>query len=79
MHKNLFCDNWKFAKLPLGTDEKAILSSLGNIGWKAVDIPHDWLIHQVNDLYEPSLGVYRKEFSLSKISLTVAVTNRVAK
>lgn len=68
MHKNLFCDNWKFAKLPLGTDEKAILSSPGNIGWKAVDIPHDWLIHQVNDLYEPSLGVYRKEFTLSKIS-----------
>ncbi|MBO4325638.1 MAG: DUF4982 domain-containing protein, partial [Lachnospiraceae bacterium] len=29
-----------------------------------VDIPHDWLIGQVNNLYEDSIGCYRKHFTV---------------
>ncbi len=30
--------------------------------WQRVDIPHDWMIDQVEDLYENSIGYYKKFF-----------------
>ena len=30
--------------------------------WQRVDIPHDWMIDQVKDLYENSIGYYKKFF-----------------
>lgn len=60
--KRLFNDNWKFAKLPIDTDIKDILSDKSSVRFLPVDIPHDWLIHQTKDLYETSLGVYTKDF-----------------
>ncbi|MBQ5311417.1 MAG: hypothetical protein ILP19_05185 [Oscillospiraceae bacterium] len=52
----LFCDGWEFSKNPLGTDISAAT------GWHPVDIPHDWMIYQTEDLYETSTGWYRKKF-----------------
>lgn len=59
--KKLFNDGWSFKKtdIDLPYDE-----ALKNEGWKRVDIPHDWLIHQVADLYETSAGWYRKVFAI---------------
>ncbi|NLZ46777.1 MAG: glycoside hydrolase family 2 protein, partial [Clostridiales bacterium] len=55
---NLFNDGWEFSKELLDTRLENITA------WKKVDIPHDWLIHQVNDLYETSEGWYKKTFVL---------------
>lgn len=55
----LFCDGWEFSKNPINTEyEQAV-------DWKRVDIPHDWLIYQVNDLYETSTGWYRRTLNYS--------------
>ncbi|MCL2638198.1 MAG: DUF4982 domain-containing protein [Oscillospiraceae bacterium] len=55
--KKLFNDNWEFAKS--GASETPPPTS-----WKPVEIPHDWLIWDVNNLYETSYGWYRKRFTL---------------
>lgn len=54
--KTLFNDGWEFAKSGLQTTEYAGLS------FEPVDIPHDWLIYNTLDLYEDSIGWYRKKF-----------------
>jgi len=50
----LFCDQWEFSKNPYGTEYSDQLS------WEEVDIPHDWLIYDVKNLYETSTGWYRR-------------------
>lgn len=49
----LFVTGWEFCKAPLGTEY------VGAKSWAAVDVPHDWLIYDTNDLYETSTGWYR--------------------
>ena len=73
--KNLFNDGWSFSKLTLEHVEptegkKAILFEpedfLGKEKtFEPVSIPHDWLIHNTDALYEDSVGFYKKTFSLS--------------
>jgi len=58
--KKLFCDNWQFAKSDIDT----AIDSVGKFHFKPVDIPHDWLIYDVNKLYETSFGWYKKLFSI---------------
>jgi beta-galactosidase len=48
----LFNDGWMFAK-----DQPK--------NFIPVEIPHDWLIYDVNNLYESGLGWYRREFDTS--------------
>ncbi len=51
----LFNNGWSFHKGPLGAHlEKEAL--------KPVEIPHDWLVYNANDLYEDSQGWYYKTF-----------------
>jgi beta-galactosidase len=58
--KILFNDGWEFAKSNLGvTDSNAL-------GFAPVDIPHDWLIYNTLNLYENSIGWYRKRFVSTK-------------
>ncbi len=57
MTRRLFCDNWEFSLCPIDT-EYADASV-----WKRVDIPHDWLIYDVNDLYKTSTGWYRRSYT----------------
>lgn len=54
--KTLFNDGWTFAKSGLETKDDVGLS------FQPVDIPHDWLIYNTLDLYENSIGWYRKKF-----------------
>lgn len=61
--KRLFNDGWTFTGQQLGTSLKDIESR--DVQWKPVDIPHDWLIYDANDLYKTGEGWYRKEFAVS--------------
>ena len=56
--KRLFNDNWFFRK------EKENESYNCN-EYKAIDIPHDWLIYDSFNMYEDSVGHYKKEFEYS--------------
>lgn len=58
----LFCDGWEFCKTALGTEYS------GELGFAPVDLPHDWLIYDTNDLYCTSTGWYRKTFSYARKS-----------
>ncbi|MBY0148293.1 glycoside hydrolase family 2 TIM barrel-domain containing protein [Neobacillus niacini] len=58
--KTLFNDGWEFAKSSLEITDSATLK------FEAVDLPHDWLIYNTLDLYENSIGWYRKTFSYTK-------------
>lgn len=56
----LFNDGWEFAKSGLETDDCSALR------FELVDVPHDWLIYNTQDLYEDSIGWYRKRFAYTK-------------
>ena len=59
-NRTLFCDGWEFYKAPFGADYS------DSLGFAKVDIPHDWLIGNTNDLYATSTGWYRKSFTYDK-------------
>ena len=48
--ESLFNDGWSFR--------------LDSEDYKSVEIPHDWLIGDVNNLYKTGTGYYRKIFFL---------------
>lgn len=58
--EKLFCGGWEFSKNPIETEYSE------NLDWRPVDLPHDWLIYQTEDLYETSTGWYRKNFEYAK-------------
>ncbi|WP_066195928.1 glycoside hydrolase family 2 TIM barrel-domain containing protein [Gracilibacillus timonensis] len=58
--KQLFNDQWYFAKSDLGVvSDKELV-------YQPVDIPHDWQIYNTTNLYENSIGWYRKVYHVSK-------------
>ena len=59
--KILFNDGWEFAKS--GLDE----NSPEELVFQPVDLPHDWLIYDTLNLYEDSIGWYRRKLVLSEI------------
>ena len=59
--KRLFNQGWEFVKAPLDTELNRIMQSKD---WKAVDLPHDWMIYDANHLYEDGIGCYRKRFHI---------------
>ncbi|WP_338787041.1 glycoside hydrolase family 2 TIM barrel-domain containing protein [Metabacillus sp. FJAT-53654] len=58
--KVLFNDGWEFSKSSLEVCESATLT------FEPVDLPHDWLIYNTVDLYENSIGWYRRKFTYTK-------------
>ena len=60
--KKLFNDGWQFAKAAPGTD----FDTAHALDYKQINIPHDWLIYQGLDLYEDSVGFYKKAFEMKK-------------
>ncbi len=67
--KQLFNDGFTFAKYSLEATTEELLSGSSAHRLSApapVDIPHDWMIGQVNNLYEDSIGCYRKHFTIPK-------------
>lgn len=63
--KRLFNNEWLFTKQELGQTLEDIHAS--KTVWKEVDLPHDWLIYQVNDLYETSEGWYKRILTSSDL------------
>lgn len=59
--RTLWNDHWYFAKTALGVDWKD--RQVWERAMKPVDLPHDWLIYDTKNLYEDSIGWYRKSFS----------------
>lgn len=62
--KYLWNDGWSFQKTPVGTEVSQVLENLER--FNAVDIPHDWLIYDSQNLYENGTGWYRKTFTWNK-------------
>lgn len=60
--RTLFNDGWEFAKSGLEVTEPADLT------FESIDIPHDWLIYDTLNLYENSIGWYRKKFKYNRKS-----------
>ena len=58
--RTLINDQWFFAKLPTGSG----LKDTENADFIPVDLPHDWLIWQENDLYESADAWYRRKIEL---------------
>ncbi|MBP1579299.1 MAG: DUF4982 domain-containing protein [Oscillospiraceae bacterium] len=59
-NRRLFCDGWQFRKSDITAQFITTKS------FKPVDLPHDWLIYDTNNLYETSSGWYLKKFSYEK-------------
>ncbi len=67
--KQLFNDGFTFAKYSLKATKKELLTGSSAhrlLAPAPVDLPHDWMISQVNNLYEDSIGCYRKRFTIPK-------------
>jgi len=59
--KRLWNDNWMFGEKPLETPVNAVWEETN--AWQEIDLPHDWLIYDAEDLYRDGEGWYRKGFS----------------
>ena len=51
--KRLFNDGWEFCKQPLETSLEQVQKKMQD--FYAVGIPHDWMISQVENLYEDGM------------------------
>lgn len=58
--RRLFNEGWEFAKSTLE------VTNVESLDFHPVDLPHDWLIYNTLDLYENSIGWYRKYFKNTK-------------
>ncbi len=59
----LWNEGWEFCKCSLECME---LDDIAERRFERVDIPHDWLIADTHNLYEDSIGWYRKRFAYHK-------------
>ena len=55
-------NGWRFCRLPLGSS----LEEARGAGPRGVDMPHDWLIHQADRLYEDGCGWYFYPLTLNR-------------
>lgn len=61
--KQLFNDNWFFHKEPLETPMETFFKTTD---WDPVDLPHDWMIYDSEDLYCQAVSCYKKTFTIHK-------------
>lgn len=62
--KRLFNDAWSFCKFPLDTPMETILN---HTYWTPVDVPHDWMIYDTENLYEQAVSCYKKTFTKEEL------------
>lgn len=65
MSKILFNDNWKFTKKKGVSDLAHIQENY--VEWTDVELPHDWLIYDVRNLYDKCDAWYKKEVFFDKV------------
>ena len=75
--KTLFNEGWVFSEYEIESDSmykdgNPILFTpdrfyeiSNSLTYKSINIPHDWMIYHVKDLYKNSVGFYKKTFKLS--------------
>ncbi|MBR6308253.1 MAG: DUF4982 domain-containing protein [Lachnospiraceae bacterium] len=63
MIKSLFNNGWMFSEFELNTPFDKMINSPS---LKTTNIPHDYMIWHVNDLYKSEIGFYQKTFELAK-------------
>jgi beta-galactosidase len=66
----LWNDKWQFALLENGSGYDKAASCKD---YKAVEIPHDWLIYDTNNLYKSGEGWYKKTFTHHKDGYTYSI------
>lgn len=71
--KTLWNDGWRFVEFPLEDRYKELPE---NAPWKNVDIPHDYMIYDLRNLYRDSIGWYKKEFNVNEDDLRNRVSVR---
>lgn len=62
--RKLWNDGWSFMKCPVDMSFTQAMKLKDEM--KPVEIPHDWLIYDSNNLYEDSTGWYTKTFNWSE-------------
>jgi len=75
--KTLFNDGWVFSEYgfdstmnykdgePVLLTPEEFLDISKTQTYKSVEIPHDWMIYHVKELYKNSVGFYKKTFKLT--------------
>ncbi|MBO4389971.1 MAG: DUF4982 domain-containing protein [Lachnospiraceae bacterium] len=58
----LFTNGWEFCKCAVDATIADVMR-VWDKPWSKVNLPHDWLIGNVKDLYESATGWYRRTFS----------------
>ena len=58
--KQLFNTGWLFRKAPVGSSFETLVDSED---WQSVDLPHDWMIYDAENLYEQAETCYKKTFT----------------
>ena len=76
--RELFNNGWAFSEYeinyesmykdgnPILLEPDQFLEESKTQTYKSINIPHDWMIYLVNDLYKNSVGFYKKTFKLSE-------------
>ena len=76
--RTLFNDGWVFSEYEISSDlmykddkpnilkPEEFLEQSKIQTYKSVNIPHDWMIYHVKDLYKNSVGFYKKTFKLTE-------------
>ena len=64
-----FDSGWQFSKQAPGSSRE----HAADFAFHAVDIPHDWLIWQHEDLYEDSDGWYRNQLPACPVETTLTL------
>ena len=68
--RTLINDKWSFAEFPAGTEAAVVLDVLKGSAdpalptFQPVDLPHDWMITDTNNLYRSSVGAYTRKLTL---------------
>ncbi len=68
----LFNGGWKFKETELDVSYEAVIRSKDD--FNAVEVPHDWLIYDSEDLYRDGKGWYTKDFVISPEDKRVFLT-----
>lgn len=64
MSEKLFNDNWSFMLKDVGSE---LSDALAETEWHDVEVPHDWLIGDTQNLYKSDDGWYRKKFTIDEL------------
>jgi beta-galactosidase len=63
MNRYLFDENWQFSKQSIDSE----ISSIKTFTWHTIEVPHDWLIEDPQNLYESGTGWYKKYYVIDRL------------